>query len=185
VYLPYSVDVNLFDENGKKIVYCLSDVADHKAKTTVQLSVDRQLCWDSVQSIDYLRVQGLCQCKLTSWFQKIVISHLLNILAVIYEILYEKVFKLKNVSFAVENMLGKPKKSLQQAGKSKPNKEAMLSLLTNSQKDASLTLDLKVLIDMGIPPFPYKVAKSLSPYVYRNIEYDVCEAAKGVCTICH
>jgi hypothetical protein len=104
---------------------------------------------------------------------------LLAFSAVIYEILYEKVFKLKNVSFAVENMLGKPKKSLQQAGKCKPNKEAMLSLLTNSQKDASLTLDLKVLIDMGIPPFPYKVAKSLSPYVYRNIEYDVCEAVKG------
>lgn len=103
----------------------------------------------------------------------------MHISAVIYEILYEKVFKLKNVSFAVENMLGKPKKSLQQAGKNKPNKEAMLSLLTNSQKDASLTLDLKVLIDMGIPPFPYKVAKSLSPYVYRNIEYDVCEAVKG------
>lgn len=59
-----SVDVNLFDENGKKIVYCLSDVADLKAKSTVLLSVDRQLCWDSVHSIDYLRVQGLCQCIL-------------------------------------------------------------------------------------------------------------------------
>jgi len=90
------------------------------------------------------------------------------------------VFKLKNVPFAVENMLGKPKKILQQAGKTKPSKEAMMSLLTNNHKDASLTLDLKVLIDMGIPPFPYKVAKSLSPFVYRNTEYDVCEAVKGI-----
>lgn len=32
--------------------------------------------------------------------------------------------------------------------------------------------DVKGLLAHGIPPFPYKVAKSLDPDIYRNIEYD-------------
>lgn len=31
----------------------------------------------------------------------------------------------------------------------------------------------KDLIDNGITPFPYKVAKALDPDIYRNIEFDV------------
>lgn len=32
--------------------------------------------------------------------------------------------------------------------------------------------DVRGLLAHGIPPFPYKVAKSLDPDIYRNIEYD-------------
>ena len=33
-------------------------------------------------------------------------------------------------------------------------------------------LNVKDLLDLGITPFPYKVAKALDPEVYRNVEYD-------------
>lgn len=32
--------------------------------------------------------------------------------------------------------------------------------------------ELQVLVQTGIAPFPYKVAKALDPNIYRNIEYD-------------
>ncbi|CAB3381277.1 Hypothetical predicted protein [Cloeon dipterum] len=156
----FRTGVHLFDETGNAIYYESASAKIEPKKKVIKLAVDRQLCWDSVYPIDYFKVQGICQ-------------------SLLYEGLYENVFNLKNVFFAVETMLGKPKKNLQQASKMSPNKETMLSLLTNKFKDSDLTLDLKVLIDMGIPPFPYKVAKSLSPYVYRNTEYDVCAAIKG------
>lgn len=33
-------------------------------------------------------------------------------------------------------------------------------------------LNVKELLDLGITPFPYKVAKSLDVDIYRNVEYD-------------
>lgn len=32
--------------------------------------------------------------------------------------------------------------------------------------------NVKELLNYGITPFPYKVAKSLDPSIYRNVEYD-------------
>ncbi|XP_059475670.1 uncharacterized protein LOC132196798 [Neocloeon triangulifer] len=156
----FRTGIHLYDESGNAIFYESASSGEERSKKVIKLAVDRQLCWDSVYPVDYFKVQGICQ-------------------SLLYECLYVNVFNLKNVFFAVEMMLGKPKKNLQQASKVNPDKETMLSLLTNKFKDSDLTLDLKVLIDMGIPPFPYKVAKSLSPLVYRNTEYDVCASAKS------
>lgn len=33
--------------------------------------------------------------------------------------------------------------------------------------------DVKELLELGITPFPYKVAKALDIEVYRNVEFDV------------
>lgn len=39
----------------------------------------------------------------------------------------------------------------------------------------------KELLDNGITPFPYKVAKALDPDIYRNIEFDVwSELRRGI-----
>ena len=41
-------------------------------------------------------------------------------------------------------------------------------------------LNVKDLLSYGITPFPYKVAKSLDPNIYRNVEYDTWnEQRKG------
>lgn len=48
----------------------------------------------------------------------------------------------------------------------------MNCLNVNSAKD---------LLDNGITPFPYKVAKALDPDIYRNIEFDVwSELRRGI-----
>lgn len=40
--------------------------------------------------------------------------------------------------------------------------------------------NVKDLLNYGITPFPYKVAKSLDPNIYRNVEYDTWnEQRKG------
>lgn len=40
--------------------------------------------------------------------------------------------------------------------------------------------NVKDLLNCGITPFPYKVAKSLDPNIYRNVEYDTWnEQRKG------
>ena len=42
-------------------------------------------------------------------------------------------------------------------------------------------LNVKDLLDFGITPFPYKVAKSLDMEIYRNVEYDTWnEYRKGM-----
>lgn len=33
-------------------------------------------------------------------------------------------------------------------------------------------VNVKELLNIGVTPFPYKVAKSLDPDIYRNVEYD-------------
>lgn len=38
--------------------------------------------------------------------------------------------------------------------------------------------NVKDLLDYGITPFPYKVAKSLDPNIYRNVEYDTWSEQK-------
>lgn len=44
--------------------------------------------------------------------------------------------------------------------------------------------NVKDLLTCGITPFPYKVAKSLDPNIYRNVEYDTWnEQRKGTASI--
>jgi len=57
------VDIHLFDESGKMTIYKLKADEGEKPAKTVVLAVDRQLCWDSIYPVDYLKVQGLCQCN--------------------------------------------------------------------------------------------------------------------------
>ena len=39
-------------------------------------------------------------------------------------------------------------------------------------------VNVKDLLSVGVTPFPYKVAKSLDPDIYRNVEYDVWNDCK-------
>lgn len=81
--------------------------------------------------------------------------------AIIYGMLYNNVFKLTDVDFAVKEMLFDRK--LPASRSSDP-----ISL----EKRATCT-DMKELLQYGITPFPFKVAKALTPKLYRNTEYDI------------
>lgn len=145
-------------------------------------------------------------------------------LALMYELLYDRVFHLESLSYAVEKMLYEKNannhieylipdmeqmKQKERAkifiekisDKDKNNNALSLKCKhhTNDMEKASLFKEslsifvfnrsliplenvcvnclnvnsAKVLLDNGITPFPYKVAKALDPDIYRNIEFDV------------
>ncbi|CAH1736450.1 putative bifunctional UDP-N-acetylglucosamine transferase and deubiquitinase ALG13 [Aphis gossypii] len=81
--------------------------------------------------------------------------------AIIYEMLYNNVFKLSGVDFAVKEMLFDRKLPASRSSD-------RISL----EKRATCT-DMKELLEYGITPFPFKVAKALTPKLYRNTEYDI------------
>lgn len=82
--------------------------------------------------------------------------------AIIYEIIYNNVFKLSGVHFAMKEMLYE-RKSIPCP---------IINDAVSLEKRATCT-DMKELITSGITPFPFKVAKALSPKLYRNTEYDI------------
>ncbi|XP_025406778.1 putative bifunctional UDP-N-acetylglucosamine transferase and deubiquitinase ALG13 [Sipha flava] len=81
--------------------------------------------------------------------------------AIVYEMLYNNVFELSGVDFAVKEMLFE-----RNLPSSRSNDRVTL------EKRATLT-DMKELLELGITPFPFKVAKALTPKLYRNTEYDI------------
>ncbi|XP_060875749.1 putative bifunctional UDP-N-acetylglucosamine transferase and deubiquitinase ALG13 isoform X1 [Metopolophium dirhodum] len=81
--------------------------------------------------------------------------------SIIYEMLYNNVFKLSGVDFAVKEMLFD--RNLPASRSSDP---------VSLEKRATCT-DMKELLEYGITPFPFKVAKALTPKLYRNTEYDI------------
>lgn len=81
--------------------------------------------------------------------------------AIVYEMLYNNVFRLSGVDFAVKEMLFE-----RNLPPSRSNDRISL------EKRATCT-DMKELLEIGITPFPFKVAKALTPKLYRNTEYDI------------
>lgn len=94
-------------------------------------------------------------------FDKESVENISFVQSVIYEMLYNDVFRLINVDFAVNEMLFDKK---------------LPPLRTNDlaslEKRATYT-DMKELLEIGITPFPFKVAKALTSKLYRNTEYDI------------
>lgn len=81
--------------------------------------------------------------------------------AIVYEMLYNNVFRLSGVDFAVKEMLFE-----RNLPSSRSNDRISL------EKRATCT-NMKELLEIGITPFPFKVAKALTPKLYRNTEYDI------------
>lgn len=81
--------------------------------------------------------------------------------AIVYEMLYKNVYKLSGVDFAVKEMLYERK-----LPSSRSNDRISL------EKRATCN-DMKELLELGITPFPFKVAKALTPKLFRNTEYDI------------
>ncbi|XP_076029405.1 uncharacterized protein LOC143018152 isoform X3 [Oratosquilla oratoria] len=115
--------------------------------------------------------------------------------SLVYEMLYKKVFKLKDVQFAVDKMLHDREYAARRRDSSNSTElreigavvEKVLGTsrdISNDEGDANRSCEEKTSEDLdpddikgqlahGIKPIPYRVAKSLDPEIYRNIEFDV------------
>ncbi|KAI5637657.1 OTU-like cysteine protease domain-containing protein [Phthorimaea operculella] len=147
--------------------------------------------------------------------------------SMVYEILYDGVYQLKDLSYAVDKMLHDKvptnhieyfmSENVERRKKQKERAKIFIEATTTDEKDKSNAVALKCkhhtqdlerasllkeslsifvfnrsliqlenvcmnclnvnsakdLLDNGITPFPYKVAKALDPDIYRNIEFDV------------
>lgn len=162
----------------------------------------------------------------------------ITFVALVYEILYDGVYQLKDLSYAVDKMLHdkvptnhieyfmsdnverrkkqkeRAKIFIEAADDDKDRNNNALALKckhhTEDLERASLLKEslsifvfnrsliqlenvcmnclnvnsAKDLLDNGITPFPYKVAKALDPDIYRNIEFDVwSELRRGISQI--
>lgn len=83
-------------------------------------------------------------------------------LALVYNALYSDVFQLTEVSFAVHEMLHSKSYSQMQVKNDSVDDAVELGHSTN----------MRLFIEQGITPFPFKVAKALDIDIYRNIEFD-------------
>ncbi|XP_045532193.1 putative bifunctional UDP-N-acetylglucosamine transferase and deubiquitinase ALG13 isoform X1 [Pieris brassicae] len=167
--------------------------------------------FDALYRKEFINNSAFCQSLLMS--------------ALIYELLYDRVYHLEDLYYAVDKMLHekvtnnhieymmpdmehkkqkeRAKIFIEETSNAKDNNSNALSLKckhhTNDIEKASLLKEslsifvfnrsliqlenvclnclnvnsAKVLLDNGITPFPYKVAKALDPDIYRNIEFDV------------
>ncbi|XP_047493885.1 uncharacterized protein LOC125042363 isoform X2 [Penaeus chinensis] len=170
----FKVDFLIYQGIGR--APCKATDYDHPR--TLMLSFTNGNHYDIVYKKDHASSRGFCQ-------------------SVVYDILYSRVFKLKDVRLAVDTMLhdkeyatlrrdsansaelkeiGALVEKILGTSVSRDNSQDEGDKNTSTEERHSLEDihpdDVKGLLAHGIPPFPYKVAKSLDPDIYRNIEYD-------------
>ncbi|CAL1295028.1 unnamed protein product [Larinioides sclopetarius] len=104
--------------------------------------------------------------------------------SIVYEVLYKNVFELgSDVDVAVEKMLHDKAYSKQRRNnllchffRESCRIDGVVedqNLPEDDQSYKNPRLDIRKALAQGIPPFPYKVAKTLDPGIYRNVEFDM------------
>ncbi|XP_067000272.1 protein ovarian tumor locus [Anabrus simplex] len=154
----YCRDFLVFQQSGKPPLIATSN----GFKETILLCSTSDGHYDSVYSKSYIEKAAFCQ-------------------SLVYEVLYEDVFKLQDVGYAVEKMLHKSGRNRrdshvnQISSTGRDSVDAFLPVKPGwrLESDYEGELNVKVLLARGITPFPYKVAKALDPEIYRNIEFDI------------
>ncbi|KAF5307316.1 hypothetical protein FQR65_LT07032 [Abscondita terminalis] len=148
----YRIDVSIYNANDHNIKE-FSTGGLNKSEKTILLCKMNEDHYDSVYDKQYISNAGFCQ-------------------SLVYNLLYEDVFQIPNVSSIVKSMLHEkqPIFSIYQceSGKDEYYCEEDDEERENNMKLVSSPLGQGTLI----APFPFKVAKALDPNMYRNIEYD-------------
>ncbi|XP_022206298.2 protein ovarian tumor locus isoform X2 [Nilaparvata lugens] len=139
----YKCDFLLFREVGKPA----DDITGRGYDEKIMLCVSQERHYDSVYTKEHISDTAYCQ-------------------SLVYEQLYKRGFGLVEVDFAVKKMLHDKAPRYQ--------RDTCMSFggmaLRLEMRDTCL--NVKELLLLGVTPFPYKVAKSLDPEIYRNVEYD-------------
>lgn len=114
----------------------------------------------------------------------------LIILAIVYGILYESVFKIPDVNAIVQTMLYDKQQHLSLREDFFSQEDTHNTDLDKEKESVSLfrkpdtMSDYEYMLLTNLTPFPFKVAKALDPSIYRNIEYDTwTEVRKGLSQI--
>lgn len=103
----------------------------------------------------------------------ILIFNPISLSALLYKVLYEDVFGLSEVNFAVEEMLHSKSYNYQRSKTAVLHKLTLETVPEEDAPDHCHVTNMKTLIQEGVTPFPYKVAKCLDADIYRNIEFDI------------
>nr|QAB02869.1 ovarian tumor protein [Bemisia tabaci] len=130
----------------KEIGHPPSSLTNYGYNKVIHLWASKDSHYDSVHSKQHIANAAFCQ-------------------AIVYEILYKRVFKLQEVDFAVNKMLHD---KVTRYPREISNSYGYAMRLEMREQ----CLNAKELLKMDITPFPYKVAKSLDPNIYRNVEFD-------------
>ncbi|KAK3876588.1 hypothetical protein Pcinc_018649 [Petrolisthes cinctipes] len=170
----FKVDFLIYQEIGRSPV----KATENGFRRIVMMSFTHGNHYDIIYKKEAAITRGFCQ-------------------SIVYDILYTRVFKLKDVRLAVDTMLhDKDYASLRRDSANSAELKEIGNLVEkilrtnisrdNSQDEADKNAsieerisiedvhpdDVRGLLSHGVPPFPYKVAKSLDQDLYRNIEYD-------------
>ncbi|XP_042219604.1 putative bifunctional UDP-N-acetylglucosamine transferase and deubiquitinase ALG13 isoform X3 [Homarus americanus] len=172
----FKVDFLIYQEIGRAPYRA----TENNFPGSLMLSFTHGNHYDIVYKKEKANIRGFCQ-------------------SVVYDNLYTHVFQLKDVRLAVDTMLhDKEYASLRRDSTNSTDQKEIGALVEkvlatsisrdNSQDEADKNCstsieerpsmeevhpdDVRGLLAHGIPPFPYKVAKSLDPDIYRNIEFD-------------
>ncbi|XP_014218285.1 uncharacterized protein LOC106646692 isoform X2 [Copidosoma floridanum] len=151
--LLYQKNVVIFD--GHKLTKKVA--IDNRRQENFLLCFMPPKQYETVYNQEHTAIAGFCQ-------------------SIIYQILYKNVFKMSNVDATVHKMLHERNNYL---------RHDKFFLKGNLGNRNQLTVDLlnkleesddneeSLLLEKGITPFPYRVAKALDPNIYRNVDYDI------------
>ncbi|XP_054719615.1 putative bifunctional UDP-N-acetylglucosamine transferase and deubiquitinase ALG13 [Uloborus diversus] len=160
--LKYKLDFVIYSDVSKNPL----TIKTPSSKKTIVLACTGTNRYDCVYSKSELSALAFCQ-------------------AVVYEVLYKRVFDLgADVDVAVEKMLHDKAYSKQRRNNLLCHlfrESCRIDGVSDSHNlpeddQASLKnprLEIRKALAQGIPPFPYKVAKTLDPGIYRNVEFDM------------
>uniref|UniRef100_A0A1B6CDN7 OTU domain-containing protein n=1 Tax=Clastoptera arizonana TaxID=38151 RepID=A0A1B6CDN7_9HEMI len=144
--LMYRKDFIIYQEIGQSP----ENFTNHGYKDTILLCFSQERHYDSVYTKQHINNAAFCQ-------------------SIVYDLLYKGVFELQEVDYAVNKML-RDKSARFQHQRDASSFLATGFALRLEMRDS--VVNVKDLLNVGITPFPYKVAKSLDPDIYRNVEYD-------------
>ncbi|KAG8197751.1 hypothetical protein JTE90_006797 [Oedothorax gibbosus] len=145
--LKYKIDFIVYDDINKPPTKIRTD----SAVQTITLACTGGNRYDCVYSKSELSALAFCQ-------------------SIVYEVLYKRVFELgSDVDIAVEKMLHDKAYSKQRRN------NLLCHYFRESCRidDQNPRLEIRKALAQGVPPFPYKVAKTLDPGIYRNVEFDM------------
>ncbi|XP_026276838.1 uncharacterized protein LOC113205425 isoform X2 [Frankliniella occidentalis] len=156
----FKIDIFIFKEVGVAAENAANTF--YGKKVMLCFSLDRH--YDSVYLKEFTKTAGYCQ-------------------SLVYEMLYKNVFGMKDVDYAVDKMLHyKPLRHRGESGSSGSRKFFSYSCNSIQLQRKGIVVDailddvevnVRDLLQKGVTPFPYKVAKSLDPNIFRNVEFDV------------
>ncbi|GIX74416.1 putative bifunctional UDP-N-acetylglucosamine transferase and deubiquitinase ALG13 [Caerostris darwini] len=162
--LKYKIDFVVYYDISKPPLRIKAD----SSSQTISLACTGGNRYDCVYSKSELSTLAFCQ-------------------SIVYEVLYKKVYELgSDVDVAVEKMLHDKAYSKQRRNNLLCHFFRDSCRIDDGVEDPNLPeddqsyksppnprLEIRKALAQGIPPFPYKVAKTLDPSIYRNVEFDM------------